>query len=152
MDQMTDLERLVAIEDIKQLKARRDRAVDLKQWDELEAMHAPDHQSHNEGMPHWNSARELIDNIKAVMDRLESVHHSHTPDITFESPTRAAGVWQMEDKLYWKQGGEDHWLHGMGFYDERYEKRDGRWVFVWRRLSRIKVLTSPGAIFPPPKA
>jgi hypothetical protein len=149
MDGMTDLERLVAIEEIKQLKARRDRAVDTKDYETLEALHAPDHQSANQGMPAWNSAKEMIANIKAAMAKITSVHHSHTPCITFESATKATGFWAMEDNLYWEQDGEQHWLHGMGFYDEKYEKRDGRWVFTWRRLSRLKVLMSDGAVFPP---
>jgi hypothetical protein len=55
----------------------------------------------------------------------------------------------MEDNLYWKQGDEEHWLRGFGFYHEVYEKQDGKWVFTWRRLERLKVLTSPGAVFPP---
>jgi hypothetical protein len=149
MDGMTDLERLVAIDQIKQLKARRDRAVDTKDYVALEAMHAPDHTSANDGMPAWTSAKEMVANISKVMATITSVHHSHNPSITFESPTKATGFWAMEDNLYWKQGDEDHWLHGMGYYDEKYEKRDGQWVFTWRRLSRLKVLMSEGAIFPP---
>jgi hypothetical protein len=146
---MTDVERLVAIEAIKQLKGRRDRAVDEKNYELLEALHAPDHQSANQGMAPWNSAKEMIANIKAAMVKITSVHHSHTPVITFESPTKASGHWAMEDNLYWDQDGEQHWLRGFGFYDEKYEKRDGEWVFVWRRLSRLKVLMSEGAVFPP---
>jgi hypothetical protein len=51
----------------------------------------------------------------------------------------------MEDNLFWSQDGEPHWLRGLGFYDEVYEKRNGRWVYVWRRLTRLKVSMSPGA-------
>jgi hypothetical protein len=46
---LSDLECLVAIEAIKQLKSRRDRAVDMKDWKALVALHAPDHQSFVEG-------------------------------------------------------------------------------------------------------
>jgi hypothetical protein len=148
MDQMSDLDRLVAIEDIKQLKSRRDRAVDSKDWATLEALHAPDHQSHNEGMAPWRTAAEMIAAIRAGLEGVVSVHQCHTPDITFESPTRANGVWAMEDYLSWKQGEAEHWIRGYGFYEETYEKRDGRWVFVWRRLRRLKVDTSPGGVLP----
>jgi len=145
MDQMSDVERLIAIEDIKQLKSRRDRAVDMKDWNMLEELHAPDHHSHVQDLPPWTSAAEMIERTRRGMEGVTSVHHSHTPDITFESPTRAKGVWAMTDYLSWKQGEEEHWLYGYGFYAETYEKRDGRWVYVERRLTRLKVDMSPGA-------
>ena len=44
MEEVSDLERLIAIEDIKQLKSRRDRSVDLKDWDTYTALHSPDHE------------------------------------------------------------------------------------------------------------
>ena len=46
---LTDLQRLVAIEDIRRLKAFRDRAVDDKDWDAYEAMHAEDFFSSSPG-------------------------------------------------------------------------------------------------------
>jgi hypothetical protein len=141
---MSDLEQLTAIEDIKQLKSRRDRAVDLKDWETLEALHAPDHQSHVEGFAPWMTAAEMIENVRTSLQGVTSVHQCHTPDITFESPTRARGIWAMEDNLFWSQAGEPHWLRGWGFYEEVYEKRDDRWVYVWRRLTRLKVDMSAG--------
>jgi hypothetical protein len=148
MGEMSDLERLVAIEEIKQLKSRRDRAVDTKDWAALEALHAPDHHSHVEGFADWTSAAEMVRNVRASLEGVTSVHQCHTPDITFETPTRAHGVWAMEDYLSWRQGEAEHWLRGYGFYDETYEKRDGRWVYVWRRLRRLKVDISPGGVLP----
>lgn len=145
MSDLSDLERLVAIEAIKQLKSRRDRAVDMKDWKTLEALHAPDHQSFVEGFEPWRSAAEMIRNVRASLQDVVSVHQCHTPDITFESATRARGIWAMQDYLSWKQGDQDHWLRGHGFYEEVYEKRDGEWVYVWRRLTRLKVDMSEGA-------
>lgn len=147
MESMSDIERLVAIEAIRELKARRDIAVDTKDWDTYLALHAPDHRSHNDGFDPWNSAAEMIANVKTIMADTITVHHSHTPLIEFESPTRAKGVWGMEDQIFWKQGDEDHWLLGAGFYHETYEKRDGRWLFTSRALKRTIVRTSPGALF-----
>jgi hypothetical protein len=147
MNRMSDLERLVAIEEIKNLKARRDRAVDTKDWVTYENLHAPDHYSHNEGFARWNGAAEMVANVRRLMEDVTSVHHSHTPDITFDSPTTATAIWGMEDNIFWKQGNEDHWLRGFGFYHETYEKRGGTWVFTSRRLKRTCVQTSPGALF-----
>lgn len=146
MDGMSDIERLVATDAIKLLKARRDYAVDTKDWATYEALHAPDHYSHNEGFERWNSAAEMIANVRKLMADVVSVHHSHTPQITFESPLKARGIWGMEDNIFWKQGDEDHWLQGFGFYHETYEKRGGTWVFTSRQLKRLHVRTSPGAL------
>lgn len=151
MDEMSDTEQLVALEEIKRLKSRRDRAVDLKDWGTLEALHAPDHHSHAEGLDPWTTAAEMIANIRSRMHAITSVHHSHTPDITFQSRSKATGVWAMEDNLYWKQGHEDHWLRGFGFYHETYEKRNGQWVFTSRRLTRLHVTMSPGGVLPAPQ-
>jgi hypothetical protein len=147
MTGMSDIERLLAMEDIKLLKARRDRAVDTKDWDTYLALHAPDHESKNDGFPHWKGAEEMITNVRKLLgpDKI-SVHHSHTPEITFESPTKAAGIWAMEDNIFWKQGEEEHWLNGFGFYHETYEKRDGKWLFTSRQLKRTHVRVSPGGI------
>src|SRR5438094_3819704 len=114
MQQMSDVERLLEIEEIKQLKSRRDRAVDTKDWTTLESLHAADHHSHVDGFPPWSTAAEMVANIRASLEDVISVHHSHTPDITFESSIKAHGTWAMEDNLYWKQGDEDHWLRGFG--------------------------------------
>lgn len=151
MDEMSDIERLVAIEDIKRLKSRRDRAVDMKDWATFEALHAPEHRSHNDGYEPWNSAAELLANVKKALEGVTTIHHSHTPDLTFQSRVKASGIWAMEDNLYWMQGDQEHWLHGYGFYHETYEKRNGQWVFTTRQLKRISVKMSPGAVFGPKK-
>jgi hypothetical protein len=147
MTQMSDIEQLLAKEEIKLLKARRDRAVDTKDWDTYLALHAPDHVSHNDGFERWNNAAEMIANVRKLLGPEKiSVHHSHTPEITFESPTKASGIWAMEDNIFWKQGDEEHWLNGFGFYHETYELRHGKWLFTSRRLKRTHVRTSAGAI------
>ena len=150
MDGMTELERLLAIEDIKLLKARRDRAADTKDWALYLSLHAPDHVSENDGFPRWGSAQEMIDNVSRLMgEHRITVHHSHTPEITFETSTRAKGIWAMEDMIFDAES-KELLIHGFGFYHETYEKRDGAWLFTSRRLRYYHTRRSPGAIFPPP--
>ena len=60
MTDISDIEQLLAREEIKLLKARRDRAVDTKDWDTYLALHAPDHVSHNDGYDCWNGAAEML--------------------------------------------------------------------------------------------
>lgn len=147
MTELSDIEQLLAKEEIKLLKARRDRAVDTKDWDLYLSLHAPDHVSHNEGYPRWENAQEMIENVKQLLGPGKiSVHHSHTPEITFESPIKAKGIWAMEDNIFWQQDGEEHWLNGFGFYHETYEKRDGKWLFTSRSLKRTHIRTSAGAV------
>jgi hypothetical protein len=148
MNGMSDVERLIAIAEIHRLKARRDRALDTKDWVTYEALHAPDHISHHgDGIDggRVGSAADVVRQLSASLVDVATAHHSHTPDITFETPTKANCIWAMEDNLYWTQGREDHWMHGYGFYHETCEKRYGVWLFTFRSLKRTYVMTSPGA-------
>lgn len=141
---MTDLEKLLAIEAIKNLKARRIRAMDEKRWVDYEAMHAPEHVSDTyEGGP-ASGAKANVERLAKTLDGVTSVHHAHTPEIEITSDDTAEAVWAMEDMLFWKQNGEDHWLHGYGHYHERYHKGPNGWRFTYRRLSRLRVDMSEG--------
>ena len=149
-DQMSILERLEAIEDIKVLKARRDRFVDTKDWEALEALHVPDHRSYNGDYKPWTSAAEMIANVREIMKDLRTAHHSHTPEITFSSPTEASGIWAMTGISLWEQDGQEHWFIAAGHYYETYQKRAAQWLFTSRRLEYLLTKTSPGGLFPPP--
>lgn len=149
MEQPTGLERLGALQEIALLKARRDRAADTKDWVLYESLHAPDHRSDNGDYPAWTTAAEMIANIRVIMAGLTMMHHSHSPEISFESRTRARGIWAMTGLSCWNQDGEAHWFRGYGHYFETYEKRDGVWLFTSRSLKYTHTRSSPGAIFPP---
>lgn len=142
---MTDLERLIAIEEIKNLKARRIRAMDEKRWADYEAMHMPDHVSETYGGEPAVGAKANVERLAQVLRYVTSCHHAHTPEIIFTSDDTATGVWAMEDHLFWEQAGEDHWLHGFGHYHERYRKTEQGWRFSYRKLTRLHVTTSMGA-------
>lgn len=144
------LERLAALEDIKLLKARRDRFVDTKDWAALEELHVPEHRSFNGDYPPWTTASEMIRNVREIMKDLKTAHQSHTPEITFQSLTTASGIWAMTGISLWNQGEAEHFFVATGHYFETYEKRDGRWLFTSRRLEYILSKTSAGGIFPPP--
>lgn len=144
------LERLEAMEEIKLLKARRDRFVDTKDWDALGALHVPEHRSYNGDYEPWTSAAEMIANVREIMKDLKTAHHSHTPEITFQSSSQASGIWAMTGISVWTQGAEEHWFVAAGHYFETYEKRGGAWLFSSRRLEYTLTKTSPGGVFPPP--
>lgn len=146
---LTGIEMLLAIEEIRLLKARRDRACDTKDWALYEALHAPDHVSENGDYGRWESAAEMMINVRKSMENLITVHHSHTPEITFDSSVSARGIWAMEGTSFWQQDGVDHWFQAFGHYFEQYEKRGERWLFTKRSLKYFHTHRSPGAIFPP---
>lgn len=149
MDALTGIDKLVALAEIELLIARRDRAADTKDWALYESLHAPDHVSENGDYGRWTTAAEMIANTRKAMEHLITLHQSHTPEIEFESPTRASGIRAMEGMSFWQQDGEDHWFQAFGHYFELFEKRDGRWLFTSRRLQYYHTRKSPGAIFPP---
>lgn len=149
MDELSDLERLEALEEIKLLKARRDRAVDTHDWDLYESLHAPNHRSLDQQYGQWTSAAQMIANVKQAMKGLLTMHHSHTPIITFEGRTKAKGIWAMKGVSHFMQDGEPHWFMGLGHYHEEYEKQDGVWKFTGRALKYIHTRQSPGSNFPP---
>ena len=117
---MTDIEYLMAVNEIQLLKSRRDRAVDTKDWALYRSLHADHHVSHNDGYERWESADVMIANVKDLLNETKtSVHHSHTPDITFQSATTAKSIWGMEDLIFDTASGE-LLIHGFGFYHETY--------------------------------
>ena len=145
--QMTDLERLIAMEAIYRLKARRDHAVDQKDWDTYAGLHTDDYVAMSirpgETIVGGRAAAEaLAEQLKNVT----TVHHSHTPVIEFQDRDHATGIWAMEDNLFWTRNGQKQWLRGFGFYHEKYVRgADGQWRFAYRRLQRTHAETSPGA-------
>jgi hypothetical protein len=154
---MSDIEWLVALEEIRQLKARRDRYVDAHDWAAYEALHAPDHVSHHAPDPilggepsAWTSAAEMVSNIRAIMvDGMITIHHSYDAEIIFETATRARGVWAMTTASVSEQAdGKPSWEISYGYYYETYEKRDSRWVFTTRRWQRYVGMGSRGVHFP----
>ena len=114
------------IEAIKQLKARYMRTVDLKDWDGFREVFTDDAiwDTTSSGAQVVVGADPIVEfNRKALGDVL-CIHHGHMPEIELTSPTTANGVWSTEYMHRWPNGRE---LHGYGFYQETYEKVDGRW-------------------------
>ena len=149
MSALSGIAKLMAIDAICLLKARRDRACDTKDWDLYASLHAPDHVSENGDYGRWTSTAEMMLYVPKSMRNLTTLHQSHTPDITFETATTARGIWAMEGMSFWQQGNEEHWFHAFGHYFERYELRGGRWLFTSRKLTYYHTRKSEGAIFPP---
>jgi hypothetical protein len=141
-------ERLVAIEDIKALKARYFRCMDEKDWPGLQAVFAPDlvadfrdsTGTRNEALL-THGAEPYVTNLAPILQNITTTHHGHMPEIEITSPTTATGIWAMEDLLWVGEGAPVPYktMRGFGHYHETYEKHDGRWVIKTVRLSRLRV-------------
>jgi hypothetical protein len=136
-------ERLEAIEEVKQLKARYFRCMDTKDWDGFASLFAADARMDvsgelADGTGVTTGNREIAAFVRASIDDVTTVHHGHTPEIDVTSATSATGVWAMEDHLWWPEGSPIRTMHGYGHYHETYEKVDGCWLITSTTLTRLR--------------
>ena len=126
---MDAADRLVAIEEIKALKARYFRCMDTKDWAGFANVFADDALLDISGELGANASdggvvrgrSEIATFVRNAIDNVTTVHHGHMPEIDVTSPTQATGVWAMEDMLRWPDGAPIRSLHGYGHYHETYE-------------------------------
>ena len=145
---MDDLERLIAIEEIKRLKARYFRCLDTKDWAGLAGVFAPDSVMDMSGETGTKGGvchgpTEIVAFVRVAIEAVQTVHHGHIPEIDVTSPTTAEGVWAMEDMLRWPEGGPIRSMHGYGHYHETYERIEGQWFIKRITLTRLRVDTEP---------
>ena len=145
---LTEIERLAAIEEIKQLKARYFRSMDTKNWAGLESVFSDTAEldMRGEAADKSKAADALIIGNANIMPfirnavlELTTVHHGHMPEIEIISSTSAKGIWAMEDVLRWPAGAAVKTLHGYGHYHETYRKTEEGWRIQSSRLSRLRV-------------
>jgi SnoaL-like domain len=141
------LTRLLAIEEIKQLKARYFRCMDTRRWTEMASVFSRDAHLDTDG-----STADGRDGIIAFLQRVlrdaRSVHHGHMPEITIISPTTAHGIWAMFDCVEFTPpdpGDAPQGLFGYGHYEEDYVVEDEAWRIANLRLPRLRVDPLPGA-------
>jgi hypothetical protein len=143
---MTDIERLLAIEAIKSVKAKYFYGLDHKEWDLWrQEVFAPDATLHvPESRPEpWTGVETIIAWVSASTADQVSVHHGHMPIIEITSDTTATGIWAMEDRLYRTrehplEGGHT-FLHGFGHYRETYVRTELGWRIRSTQLTRLRV-------------
>ena len=146
---MEPVERLMATEEIKQLKARYFRCMDTKDWAGFEQVFAADavmdmssemrDQTTRGGIT--RGAAQIAAMVRTVVGPVVTVHHGHMPEIEITSPTTARGVWAMEDRLRWPEGSPVRTIHGYGHYHETYERTDDGWRIKTITLTRLRVDT-----------
>jgi uncharacterized protein (TIGR02246 family) len=139
---MNDIERLLAVEAIKQLKARYFRCLDTKDWDGYAAVYAEDavlDTTSTQGGAVTRGSAAIAAHVRKHVDHVVTVHHGHTPEIEILSDTTARGIWAMEDVLRWPAREPFRTMVGYGHYHEDYVKVNGRWRIAQCRLTRLRV-------------
>lgn len=149
------LETLLAIEEIKRLKARYFRLMDTKDWlafaeiftedavfDVYGALEEnPDLSGEAAAPIHGRAA--IVDYVSSGITPLTSAHYGHMPEIEILSDDSATGIWALEDILRPPAGGPFALFRGYGHYHERYSRADGQWRIASLRITRLMVAVTP---------
>ena len=134
-----DVQRLMDIEAIKQLKHAYFRCVDTANFEELATIFHPDVRVRFKGGNYeWN-----LDGRDAYLDALrksftrEAVghHNGHHPEIQILSESEATGIWYLADRM-WVMNFH-FYTEGTALYWDRYLKVDGRWTIRETSYERI---------------
>ena len=132
---MNDLERLLALHEIHELKARYCRCVDARDWTAWRECFTDDVAFHLTSTP-LVGVDALLQFGQEYLDGATSVHQVHAPEIDLHSDTEASGIWALHDILIWpgpnKYGMTS--MDGYGSYHEQYRRVAGSW-----RISEVKV-------------
>ncbi len=130
-----------AIEELRGLKARYVRCVDLKLWDELGELLAEDvtadYGTRSRGGPERVVGRQgLIDYLRGVLDNdIATSHLVGTHEIRVDGDT-ATGVWSFQDKVVVPAHGVI--VEGAAYYEDRYARGpDGAWRIAHTGYTRL---------------
>jgi hypothetical protein len=134
-----DIQRLMDIEAIKQLKHAYFRCVDTANLDELGTLFHEDVTVHFVGGHYeWNvqGREDYVSNIAKSFSR-ESIgqHNAHHPEIQMLSETEATGIWYLADNMWILNHNVK--THGTAIYWDRYLKVDGKWLIKDTSYERV---------------
>jgi hypothetical protein len=132
-----DVQRLLDLEDIKQLKARYFRLIDTKQWDELATVFAENVDAqYSRSRGSLTSPSAVVEFIRNAVHPVPTVHHGHMPEIEITGDS-ARGIWAMADMV--GREGTDLVMRGYGHYHEEYVRTADGWKIRSLRLTRLRV-------------
>lgn len=116
------------IDEIKQLKYQYLRCVDLHLWDELAETLADDVTASYGARLSYDSRDAVVRGLAEQMTADVLTEHRVThPEITVDGDT-ATGRWYLQDRVI--VPAFSTMIIGAAFYDDAYERRDGRWVIT----------------------
>lgn len=163
----SDIETLIAIEQIRRLKAQYFRFLDGKKWGEFASLFLPDatmDARQSFCAPHPVTGESFVygraDLVKDIdpnsmvmkgaatiaakgaelFPEVITMHHGHMSEIDIESADSARGIWAMEDRLlYLAADSPIREIQGFGHYHETYRRVAGSWKIATSLLTRIRV-------------
>jgi hypothetical protein len=164
---MDSLAKLLAIEEIKQLKGRYFRCMDTRDWDGMAQVFCRDAlfdcseggrilpvggSWKGEVGPTVRGRDAIIAWVEGAFSESTSVHHGHCHEVTVDSETEAHGIIAMEDFIRGLDR-ETDMAHGAGHYHERYRFEDGAWRIATTKLTRLFCdWLAPNFQIPPPES
>jgi hypothetical protein len=121
---------LAVLEELRQLKYRYLRTLDLKLWDEFTDTLTPDVKTNYGEQLSFDDRDSVVAFMRnSLGPTIITVHQCHHPELTIDGDT-ATGTWYLEDKVIVTE--HRMLLTGAAFYDDAYRRcDDGRW-----RISR----------------
>lgn len=120
-----DLSDLIALEELRRLKYRYLRALDLKLWDEFADTLAPDATARYGDRLSFTGRDEIVDYLsQTVGPDIITVHHCHHPELEVDGD-RATGRWALDDTVIITR--HQAVLRGAAFYQDEYVRQDGDW-------------------------
>lgn len=146
---MSPVDRLVAIEEIRRLKAEYFRCTDEKDWETLPGIFTENAETdmraavepYNPDLLSYDP-KAFAKNNGFVLEGVKTAHFGYMPVIDIVSETEATGKWSMEDWLWVPEGNPvmpAGRMHGWGHYYDRYSKVDGHWLISASKLLRVKI-------------
>lgn len=141
---MDDIQKLVAIEEISNLKARYVRYADEKKWSELAKLFTTEatFEAYDEKgslLVRMKGQEEIQHAIHDNVGSAQPIHHIFSREFDFTSPTTAHAVWSMEDNIMYPEGSEFSSIRGYGHYHDTYVKVDGKWFIQSLTITRVKM-------------
>lgn len=145
------LERLLAIEDIKRLKARYFRLMDSKDWVGFAELFSRDASFDVQGALEENPGPSqepirgraaIVDYVRRGISPITSAHYGHMPEIDILTEDSATGIWALADILRMPDGAPFARFRGYGHYHERYVREEGAWRIAALRITRLMVETA----------
>jgi SnoaL-like domain len=138
-----DIQRLMDMEAIRQLKYAYFRCVDTANLEELGTLFHDDVTVNFVGGSYeWKlqGRQEYVDNIgKAFSNEAVGQHNAHHPEIQMLSDTEATALWYLADNMWILN--HNVVTYGTALYRDRYLKVDGKWLIKDTSYERIYEMT-----------
>ena len=141
---MTDIETLLAIEAIKQLKARYFRALDTNDWGLFASTLTNECiGDYSDGDLAFKNRDEIVSFMRNNLSgkKMLTLHQGHTPEITLLDKNNASGTWYLEDTVLALKANLR--IYGAAIYTDEYHKEQSEWRINTTSYKRIFECAEP---------